>query len=161
MRQRSVFIPPKNLGALGDGGAVVTADRELAQRVRSLREYGWEQRYISKTAGVNSRLDELQAAVLRVKLRHLDDDNRRRADIASSYSQAFAEHEAITIPKCSPQAKHVYHQYVIRTPARESLQKFLTSRVSALQFIIRSRSISNPRMPVGFSRRAHFMPPKL
>jgi dTDP-4-amino-4,6-dideoxygalactose transaminase len=119
------FYPTKNLGGLGDGGAVVTADRELAQRVRSLREYGWEQRYISNTAGVNSRLDELQAAVLRVKLRHLDDDNRRRADIASSYSQAFAEHEAITIPKCSPQAKHVYHQYVIRTPARESLRKFL------------------------------------
>ena len=119
------FYPTKNLGALGDGGAVVTNDRQLAERVRSLREYGWRDRYVSQTAGVNSRLDELQSAVLRVKLRHLDDDNRRRVDIAATYSQAFADHKSITLPRSSPKAKHVYHQYVVRTPARDSLQNFL------------------------------------
>jgi dTDP-4-amino-4,6-dideoxygalactose transaminase len=119
------FYPTKNLGALGDGGAVVTNDRELAERVRLLREYGWEQRYVSKTPGVNSRLDELQAAVLRVKLRHLDHDNRRRSDIAAKYSHALADHQSIALPGSSPQAKHVYHQYVVRAAARESLQTFL------------------------------------
>jgi len=119
------FYPTKNLGALGDGGAVVTNDEELARRLRSLREYGWEQRYVSKTTGVNSRLDELQAAILRVKLRHLDEDNRRRITIAEAYSNALAGHEALTIPQTLSQATHVYHQYVVRTRSRESLQTFL------------------------------------
>lgn len=122
------FYPTKNLGALGDGGAVVTNDETLAGRVRSLREYGWEQRYVSKTAGVNSRLDELQAAVLRVKLRHLDEDNRRRANLAASYSDALTGHEAITIPKTDANATHVYHQYVVCAHARESLRTFLRDR---------------------------------
>jgi len=119
------FYPTKNLGALGDGGAVVTNDEELARRLRSLREYGWEQRYVSKTTGVNSRLDELQAAILRVKLRHLDEDNRRRITIAEAYSNALAGHEALTLPQTLSQATPVYHQYVVRTRSRESLQTFL------------------------------------
>ena len=119
------FYPTKNLGALGDGGAVVTNDEDLARRLRTLREYGWEQRYVSRVAGVNSRLDELQAAILRVKLRHLDEDNRRRATIASLYSSALNNHEAIIVPETDSQAKHVYHQYVVRARSRQSVQAFL------------------------------------
>jgi dTDP-4-amino-4,6-dideoxygalactose transaminase len=119
------FYPTKNLGALGDGGAVVTGDEDLARRLRMLREYGWEQRYVSKTAGVNSRLDELQAAILRVKLCHLDEDNRRRAKAAAFYSSALTAHEGLTVPESSSLARHVYHQYVIRAEAREALRTFL------------------------------------
>jgi dTDP-4-amino-4,6-dideoxygalactose transaminase len=119
------FYPTKNLGALGDCGAVVTNDEKLARRVRSLREYGWEQRYVSQTAGVNSRLDELQAAILRVKLRHLNEENRRRANIAASYSKALADHLDIVLPQTFSKATHVYHQFVVRCRARESLQSFL------------------------------------
>ncbi len=122
------FYPTKNLGALGDGGAVVTNDEGLASRVRSLREYGWEQRYVSQVPGVNSRLDELQAAILRVKLRHLDNDNRRRADVARSYSAALAGHPHISLPQTSKAANHAYHQYVVRTPARDSLRAFLSAK---------------------------------
>ena len=121
------FYPTKNLGALGDGGAVVTNDEELGRRVRALREYGWEQRFISQIPGTNSRLDELQAAVLRVKLRHLDEDNQRRTRTAELYSQALAT-QAVVTPQTSPGAKHVFHQYVIRTKARDSLQAFLGER---------------------------------
>ena len=120
------FYPTKNLGALGDGGAVVTNDQGLAGRVRALREYGWEERYVSKTAGVNSRLDELQAAILRVKLRHLDEDNQRRAKAAACYSRALTAHEGLTIPESSKLATHVYHQYVVRAKDRESLRTFLS-----------------------------------
>ena len=119
------FYPTKNLGALGDGGAVVTNDPKLAGRVRSLREYGWEQRYVSKISGTNSRLDELQAAVLRVKLRYLDQDNSRRRKIARYYDEALGGQQALRLPQTSVEAKHVYHQYVVRTAARDSLQGWL------------------------------------
>jgi dTDP-4-amino-4,6-dideoxygalactose transaminase len=119
------FYPTKNLGALGDGGAVVTNNRELAARVRSMREYGWEERYISKTPGINSRLDELQAAILRVKLGHLDEDNSRRSKHALRYHNSLTNHQALTLPRVSSEAAHVYHQYVVRTRARDSLRSFL------------------------------------
>jgi len=122
------FYPTKNLGALGDGGAVATNNEELAERVRALREYGWQQRFISKMPGVNSRLDELQAAVLRVKLRHLDKDNQRRASIAEMYGQSLNGRDVISAPQTLPEATHVFHQYVIRTQARDSLQVFLRER---------------------------------
>lgn len=122
------FYPTKNLGALGDGGAVATNNEKLSERVRALREYGWEQRFTSKVAGVNSRLDELQAAILRVKLRHLDEDNQRRAGIAERYSAALADHDLITAPPTSPDVTHAFHQYVIRTKARDALQNFLGER---------------------------------
>ncbi len=83
------FYPTKNLGAVGDGGAVVTSDVRLAERARMLREYGWQDRYVSEIAGFNSRLDELQAAILRVKLRHLDAANARRREIAARYAEAL------------------------------------------------------------------------
>jgi dTDP-4-amino-4,6-dideoxygalactose transaminase len=117
------FYPTKNLGAIGDGGLVATDDSALAARVRSLREYGWKQRYISAIAGTNSRLDELQAAILRVKLAYLDRENERRIFIARRYSEALSG--LVAVPCVETSRKHVFHLYVIRTPERDNLQRFL------------------------------------
>ena len=114
------FYPTKNLAALGDGGAVVTDDPALAERVRLLREYGWRERYVSDFAGTNSRLDELQAAVLRVKLRHLEAENARRRAIAAMYDQALAG-SSVAPPRARTEGRHVYHQYVVRSPRRDGL----------------------------------------
>jgi dTDP-4-amino-4,6-dideoxygalactose transaminase len=121
------FYPTKNLGALGDGGAVVTDDPELAAQVRLLRQYGWRQRYVSELPGMNSRLDELQAAILRVKLRYLDQENGRRQEIAHSYNTVLAE-TPLLLPQVRPGATHVYHQYVVRSRKRDQLQSFLKAR---------------------------------
>jgi dTDP-4-amino-4,6-dideoxygalactose transaminase len=118
------FYPTKNLGALGDGGAVLTNDGSVSARVRALREYGWEQRYVSQSVGFNSRLDEIQAAILRVKLRHLDNDNHRRIKLADLYSTHLNE-EHMNLPKKSSEATHVYHQYVVRSQARDHLRDYL------------------------------------
>lgn len=120
------FYPTKNLGAFGDGGAVVTNDSGLAQRVRLLREYGWRERYISEVPGANSRLDELQAAVLRVKLRYLDKDNAKRADIARRYDGMLST-GSLVLPKCRHEVAHVYHQYVIRSRWRDDVKRFLAT----------------------------------
>ncbi len=117
------FYPTKNLGALGDGGALVTNSDEIAGRARLLRMYGWRERYISDIHGVNSRLDELQAAILRVKLRHLDEDNARRVRIAEIYNSAFAE-----LDLKLPPAGGVYHQYVIRHSKRDALRQQLAAK---------------------------------
>jgi dTDP-4-amino-4,6-dideoxygalactose transaminase len=114
------FYPTKNLGALGDGGAVTANDPALAQQVRELRQYGWRQRYVSAVQGMNSRLDELQAAVLRAKLPHLDTGNARRREIAARYDSAL-EGSPIRRPALAPATEHVYHQYVIRTEQRAAL----------------------------------------
>ena len=120
------FYPTKNLGALGDGGMVVTSDARLAARVRSLREYGWRERYVSETAGVNSRLDELQAAVLRVKLRHLDAENDCRRALACHY-QGLLANSGLTLPLSSSAGWHVYHQYVVRSLRRDALRAGLAT----------------------------------
>jgi dTDP-4-amino-4,6-dideoxygalactose transaminase len=121
------FYPTKNLGALGDGGAVATNDAAVAQRVRELRQYGWRERYVSSVPGMNSRLDELQAAVLRAKLVHLAADNARRRAIAARYDAALASC-GLRLPVCAEGAEHVYHQYVVRTARRESLMSTLSER---------------------------------
>ncbi len=118
------FYPTKNLGALGDGGAVVTGDRDLAQRIRLLAQYGWENRYVSSIEGQNSRLDEIQAAILRIKLRYLDQENKRRIDLANLYRSKLA-HPGLVLPSCGTEAFHVYHQFVIRTPDQASLRSHL------------------------------------
>lgn len=118
------FYPTKNLGAFGDGGAVVTDKPDLAERVRLLQQYGWKQRYVSSIAGGNSRLDELQAAMLRVKLRHLDNDNSRRAKIAGQYTEHLADC-GLGLPVLRPGTTHAFHQYVVRTPEREALAEHL------------------------------------
>lgn len=119
------FYPTKNLSALGDGGAVITADPVVADRVRELRQYGWRERYVSVVSGINSRLDELQAAVLRVKLQYLDAANIRRREIAEIYRN----HLTILgsdLPFCRNNIEHVYHQFVIRTSNRHLTQSELT-----------------------------------
>lgn len=121
------FYPTKNLGALGDGGAVATNNPALAERVRLLREYGWAERYISHVPGWNSRLDELQAAILRVKLRYLDADNLARARLAQIYADGLAGVN-IGLPQTRAQHTHVYHLYVIRSSHRDELQAFLKTR---------------------------------
>jgi dTDP-4-amino-4,6-dideoxygalactose transaminase len=121
------FYPTKNLGALGDGGAVVTDDDALAERVRALREYGWRERYVSDITGMNSRLDELQAAILAVKLRALDADNQRRAATADAYDSGLAG-LPLGLPARRAGASHVFHQYVVRSPARDRLRKALAER---------------------------------
>jgi dTDP-4-amino-4,6-dideoxygalactose transaminase len=120
------FYPTKNLGALGDGGAVVSNNAELIARARSLREYGWRERYISETAGMNSRLDEMQAAILRSKLCHLEAENDRRRELAGRYSDRLSE-TRLELPREAAGARHVYHLYVARTEARETLRDLLKS----------------------------------
>jgi dTDP-4-amino-4,6-dideoxygalactose transaminase len=121
------FYPTKNLGAFGDAGMIVTNDPELGDRVRLLREYGWRQRYISEIPGLNSRLDELQAAILRVKLKHLDQWNEERRKKARIYTERLAP-LGIVCPSEGLGVKHVYHLYVIRTRERDALQVFLKEK---------------------------------
>jgi dTDP-4-amino-4,6-dideoxygalactose transaminase len=121
------FYPGKNLGALGDGGAVVTRDARLAERIRSLRNYGSRVKYRHDERGTNSRLDELQAAALRVKLRHLDAWNARRGHIAARYSAALAGLPGLTGPPVRSWAQPVWHQYVLRAAHREHLAAALAA----------------------------------
>lgn len=121
------FYPTKNLGALGDAGMVLTGDVALAWRVRWLREYGWKERNISSLRGVNSRLDEIQAAVLRVKLRRLDADNERRGRIARLYDDGLDRNRLI-LPMRRPGATNVFHLYVVRSARRDALRAFLAKR---------------------------------
>jgi dTDP-4-amino-4,6-dideoxygalactose transaminase len=114
------FYPTKNLGAIGDGGFVATNDALLAERVMLLRQYGWKERYVSDIAGMNSRLDELQAAILRIKLRHLDQDNARRRELARIYSSAL-EGAGLKLPAVRNLAEHVFHLYVVQVSARDKI----------------------------------------
>jgi len=118
------FYPTKNLGALGDGGAVSTNDPQLAQQVRLLREYGWRQRYISDFAGMNSRLDEIQAAVLRVKLKSLDKENSQRRHLAEIYNDMLSATPLI-LPQIGRDVDSAYHQYVVKSENRDRLRDFL------------------------------------
>ena len=118
------FYPTKNLGALGDGGAVVTNDAEVAERVGLLREYGWRERYVSDQPGFNSRLDELQAAILRVKLKYLDEENARRREIARIYDDRLAP-TSLRLPERPVGVESVYHQYVARCDERDGLREHL------------------------------------
>jgi dTDP-4-amino-4,6-dideoxygalactose transaminase len=119
------FYPGKNLGCFGDGGAVTTRDADLAERLRLLRNYGSREKYHHDMPGVNSRLDELQAAFLRVKLRYLDEWNRRREALALHYHDGLAAVGRATLPAVTAGAEPVWHLYVIRHPRRDELQRHL------------------------------------
>lgn len=118
------LYPTKNLGALGDAGILATADEELAERIAAIRQYGWKSRYISDLVGVNSRLDELQAAVLRVRLPLLEGMNARRNAIAEAYDTALAG-TSLTPPARRAGATHVFHQYVVRSAERDAMASML------------------------------------
>jgi dTDP-4-amino-4,6-dideoxygalactose transaminase len=120
------FYPAKNLGALGDGGMVVTNDSNLAERLRLLRNYGQREKYYHSMPGTNSRLDELQAAFLRAKLPHLDDWNSRRQAVARSYREHIRSRH-VRLPDEAPWGTHVYHLFVVRSPARDALQRHLAA----------------------------------
>jgi dTDP-4-amino-4,6-dideoxygalactose transaminase len=115
------FYPTKNLGALGDGGMVVTQDAGLGAEIAALRQYGWHNHYISDRVGVNSRLDEMQAAILRVKLAHLDAQNVRRRAIADAYNTVLGG-TSLAPPVRRKGCAHVFHLYVVRTPERAAVQ---------------------------------------
>jgi len=121
------FYPTKNLGAIGDAGAVTTDDAQLAEQVRLLRAYGQTGRYEHVAAGVNSRLDELQAALLRAKLTHLEASNERRRAIAVAYDEALADGPVRPLGRV-PHARHVFHLYVVEAPDREAFQAALANR---------------------------------
>ncbi len=121
------FYPTKNLGAWGDGGALVTNDSAVADRVRRLRQYGWDSQRVSMEKGMNSRLDELQAAILRVKLRVLDAWNARRVELAGLYRAALSGSE-VGLPPAPADCAPVHHLFVIRTEKRDALRAFLASR---------------------------------
>jgi dTDP-4-amino-4,6-dideoxygalactose transaminase len=121
------FYPTKNLGALGDGGGVLTADSGVAERVRRLRQYGWSERYVSESPGRNSRLDEVQAAILRIKLRYLEKENAHRAKLAARYAELLKQ-TSLRLPHVADGVSPVWHQYTVRTPRRESLREYLASR---------------------------------
>jgi len=121
------FYPTKNLPALGDAGAIATDDQALATRLRMLREYGWKERYVSEIPGTNSRLDELQAAILRVRLKSLDAENERRREIAGIYSERLRNFPLV-LPTVRENVRHVYHQYVVQSESRDALREFLNLR---------------------------------
>lgn len=124
------FFPSKNLGCFGDGGALFTNDDELAQKAREIANHGQTKRYYHDRVGVNSRLDSIQAAILRIKLRNLDLYNAARKSAADHYDEVFAGHHALTTPYRDPRSSHVFHQYTLKTRGvdRFALQEFLSER---------------------------------
>jgi dTDP-4-amino-4,6-dideoxygalactose transaminase len=120
------FYPGKNLGAMGDGGAVTTDDDVLADRIRALRNYGSTVKYVHDVAGYNSRLDDLQAAILRVKLRHLEAWNARRREVAERYLASLADC-GLVLPETAPDVEPSWHLFVVRVPDRDALQRALKS----------------------------------
>lgn len=122
------FFPSKNLGCYGDGGMVVTNNDELAEKVRMIANHGSKVRYIHEQLGMNSRLDALQAAILNVKLKYIDEWNNARIKNANLYTERLKELSQVKTPTFQPYSKHIFHQYTIRVEKREELQKFLTSK---------------------------------
>lgn len=119
------FYPGKNLGALGDGGAVVTSDNELVLKIRTLRNYGSDKKYYHTQKGCNSRLDEIQASVLNCKLKHLDEDNKRRSEI-SKYYRNHIKNDSVILPEVvGLENSHTWHLFVVRVKSRENFQRFL------------------------------------
>jgi len=124
------FYPSKNLGAFGDGGAIFTNDDELAHKMKMIANHGQQKRYYHEVVGCNSRLDSIQAAVLNIKLQHLDAYNKARQTVAAHYNNAFANHPAITSPHVAAYSTHVYHQYTLQLNGvdRDKLSEYLATQ---------------------------------
>ena len=146
------FYPTKNLGAFGDGGAVLTSNAEVAARCRALREYGWSRRYDSELAGMNSRLDELQAAILSVRLAHLEEEIAARRAVALKYDLGLSGY--VLTPVCLPGNTHAYHLYVIRSPWRDALHSYLHARgiQTAIHYplAVHQQAAYSARLPIGY-----------
>jgi len=124
------FYPTKNLGCFGDGGAMVTNDSIVHEKAKLLKEYGWKERYISEIPGINTRLDSIQAAILRVRLKYLDIENERRIKIANKFIRAI-KNESLVLPFIEQGFDHVFHQFVIRTANREyQIKKLMDNGIS-------------------------------
>ncbi|GAB5401389.1 MAG: DegT/DnrJ/EryC1/StrS family aminotransferase [Aureisphaera sp.] len=121
------FYPTKNLGALGDGGVVTTNDKGLAELISKLRNYGFSQRYVSDWVGVNSRLDEVQAALLNIKLKDLDDDNEKRRTIARRYLSEITNHR-LEMPQYNDGKDHIFHLFVVRVENRDHFRAYLDGK---------------------------------
>lgn len=121
------FYPTKNLGTLGDAGAVFTKDAEIACEMQTLRQYGWKERYISSCRGINSRLDPIQAAFLRINLTHLDQQNNQRQAIAQCYD-SLHDSSYISLPNIATGTTHAFHLYVVRTRQRDALIRYLAEK---------------------------------
>lgn len=146
------FFPSKNLGAYGDGGMVVTNDDQVAGRVRMLRTHGWRKKYYPEMLGYNSRLDELQAAILRVNLRHLDEWNQRRRDLAQQYTQQLANLE-VGLPYNAPYATHVYHLYMICVSDRERVQRVLKEQgIASAVYYPQPLHLTKPCQSLGYRK---------
>lgn len=122
------FFPSKNLGCFGDGGAIFTKDALLAERIKMMANHGQKIKYHHESIGVNSRLDTLQAAVLNVKLKHLDDYTRRRNEAASYYDQALRDIHGVITPSRAPYSTHVFHQYTLIAKQRDELKQYLEAK---------------------------------
>ena len=121
------FYPSKNIGAFGDGGAIVTDDEEIAKKMRIYRNYGSEKRYYNMVVGTNSRLDEIQAALLKVRLKHAEETGREKREIAKEYDRRI-KNPLIKLPKVREGADHIYHQYVVRCEKRDDLAAYLKDK---------------------------------
>jgi len=144
------FFPTKNLGAYGDAGMAVTSDPELAERMRMLRTHGWKKKYYPEMLGYNSRLDALQAAILRAKLPHVDEWNQRRRELAHEYSARLCEF-GIGVPFEAEDAQHVYHLYVMRVQNRDQVQSRLKAAgIAAEVYYPQPPYLSEPCRPLGY-----------
>jgi len=152
------FFPTKNLGAFGDAGMVVTNDPEIAEKVSMLRVHGAEKKYFHSALGCNSRLDELQAAVLRIKLNYLDNWTESRRAIASTYNNHFSELKnkqniILKLPEEPDYAYHVYHQYTIQTEKRDDLQMFLKERgIGSVIYYPQPMHLQKVFTPLGYNQ---------
>ena len=126
------FFPTKNMGAFGDAGAITTDDENIAKKIHALRNYGSEKKYYNKYQGINSRLDEIQAALLRIKLHHIEEITKEREEIAHQYLHGI-KNPAIMLPQTTCCARHVWHLFVIQTEKRNELQQYLTDNGIATQ----------------------------
>ena len=124
------FFPSKNLGCYGDGGALITNNDELAKKMRIIANHGQEKKYYHKVLGCNSRLDTIQAAILNIKIKHLDTYSEARSAAASFYDTAFAQLVELVVPERQPNSTHVFHQYTLKVKAgkRDALQKYLSEK---------------------------------
>ncbi len=144
------FFPSKNLGGYGDGGMVITNDGEVAEQVRMLRSHGWRKKYHPEAIGYNSRLDELQAAILRIKLHHVDHWNERRRELAHRYSEDLSR-MGLGVPHEAPYAKHVYHLYTVRVEHRDGVQRHLKAKsIASAIYYPQPLHMALPCQPLGY-----------